>query len=468
MASEGSTSPDLLVPPLDGEGSLRAGLEAHLRQSVRSGRLRPGARLPSSRALAARVGVSRRLVVEAYGQLVAEGYLAARQGSGTRVAARAAAPVRRERRRRRRAPEAPRFDLFPGAPDLTLFPRRAWLRATRAALAELPDRRLGYGPVHGAPELREALADHLGRVRGASVDPELVLVTAGYAQGLRVVGEALRARGVERVAVEDPGYPIAGNVLAAAGLEPLPVPVDAAGIDVGALAATGAGATLVTPAHQFPLGVVLASERRAALVAWARERDAVVVEDDYDAEIRYDREPVGTLQGLAPERVVLAGTASKTLAPGLRIGWLALPERLAEEALARKALHDLGGPVLEQVALARLLARGDLERHLRACRGRYRPKRAVLLAALAEHLPEASVTGVAAGLHAVVMLPAGTDEGAVVAAAARRGVRAYGLGLYRAVPRADEPGLVLGYAGHAEGELREAVALLAAAVRSVT
>jgi GntR family transcriptional regulator/MocR family aminotransferase len=383
MRLEGTTSPDLLLPPLDGPGGRRAQLEAHLRAAVQSGT--PAARGPpaSSRALAERLGVSRRLVVEAYAQLVAEGYLVGRQGSGTRVkpappGAPAAAPATPrapgapQSPQRHRPPRPPRFDLFPGTPDLARFPRRAWGAALRAALAELPDHRLGYGHPAGAPELRTALADHLGRVRGAVVpSPEHVVVCAGYAQGLRILLEGLRDGGARRVAVEEPGYGLNALLVAAAGLEPVPVRADRAGLDVVALAAGRADAVVVTPAHGLPLGGVLDPERRAALVAWARAAPGrLVIEDDYDAEFRYDAEPLGTLQGLAPDVVALVGTVSKTLAPALRLGWVVAPGSRAAAAAQNKALHDLGSPLLEQLALARLLSSGGFDRHVRTLRPR--------------------------------------------------------------------------------------------------
>ena len=445
MRAAGSTSsPELLLPPLDGVGGRRAQLEAHLREAVRSGRLRAGARLPSSRTLSAELGVSRRLVVDAYGQLAAEGYLVAQRGSGTRVAPRAT-PAAATSAAPGGTRTAPRIDLFPGGPDLSLFPRRAWARALRHALATLPDRRLGYASPEGAPELREALAEHLGRVRGAHADPARIVVTSGYQQGLRLVCELVRRAGGRRVAMEDPGYPLAALGIEAAGLEVLPVVMDDHGLDVDALACAGADAVIVTPAHAMPTGAVLAPQRRADLLAWAQHADALVLEDDYDAEFRYDREPLGTLQGLAPERVVLAGTVSKTLAPGLRLGWLLLPAALTAQAALLRGLGEGGASVLEPLALAHLLRTGAFDRHVRAARQRYRARRATLLDALAEHLPAARVHGVAAGLHLLVELPSGADEEAVLAAAERRGVRAYGLAVHTRVHRRP-PALVLGYA----------------------
>jgi GntR family transcriptional regulator/MocR family aminotransferase len=462
MPRKGSTSPELHLPALGGRGRRRARLEDHLRGAVRSGRLEPGARLPSSRALAAELRVSRRLVVEAYAQLAAEGYLESRRGSGTRVAARATAGAPRRPRARSREPR-PRVDLFPGAPDLSLFPRAAWGRALRAALRDLPDRRLSYGAPAGAGELRAAVSEHLGQVRGADSEPERVVATSGYQQGVRIFCELVRARGGRRIGVEDPGYPVAALGIEAAGMELVPLPLDGDGLSADALAAADPDAVVVTPAHAMPMGVVLSPGRRARLVEWARSRDALVLEDDYDAEFRYDRDPVGCLQGLAPELVVLAGTVSKTLAPALRLGWLLLPPELVEPAAIARVAADAAGPVPEQVALGRFIGEGSFDRHVRGARQRYRAKRAALLEALAELLPEGRVRGIAAGLHALVELPAGVGERAALAAAERRGVRAYALADYTRRHRRP-PSVVVGYGTPTERELREAVGVLAKSV----
>jgi GntR family transcriptional regulator/MocR family aminotransferase len=466
MAKEGSTSslasPELLLPRWDPDRPRRAQLEAGLREAIRGGRLRPDARLPSSRALAGELGVSRRLVVEAYEQLAAEGYLLARRGSGTRVAPRAQAaegegaaaappPV---------PPPVEGIDLFPGAPDLSLFPRRAWGRSLRRALAGLPDARLAYGELGGTTELRVALAEHLGRVRAAAAEPSGILVTAGYQQGLRIFCQLVKERGGSRVAVEDPGFPIAGWAIEAEGLEVVPVPIDDDGIDVDALAAAAPDAVVVTPAHELPLGAVLAPGRRRQLVAWARDSGALVLEDDYDAELRYDRGPAGALQGLAPDVVVLAGTVSKTLAPALRLGWLLLPAELAAIAIAARAMADGGGPRIEEWALADLIASGAFDRHIRSARQRYRAKRAVLLDAIATALPGARVRGIAAGLHAVLELPEGAGEARVVERAKAAGVHVQGLAAFtRAHPH--PPGLVVGYGLPSERQLRQAVETIA-------
>jgi GntR family transcriptional regulator / MocR family aminotransferase len=475
MTGSGTTSPaspELLLPHWDPAAPRRAQLEAGLRDSIRSGRLRPGVRLPSSRALGAELGVSRRLVVEAYEQLAAEGYLVSARGSGTRVApatgspaspgpaaeptglpvADAAAP----------SPSAD-IDLFPGAPDLSLFPRRAWGRAQRRALAEVPDARLGYGEFAGTAELRDALAEHLGRVRAAAVEPGRIVVTAGYQQGLRIFGHLLKGRGARRVAIEDPGYPVAAWTIESEGLELVPVRVDEDGLDVEALAAADPDAVVVTPAHSLPAGAVLAAERRLALVEWARERGALVLEDDYDAELRYDRRgPAGTLQGLAPDVVVLAGSVSKTLAPALRLGWLCLPTDAVATATIARGMLDGGGPRLEELALADLIASGAFDRHVRATRAHYREKRAVLLDAIEAALPGARVRGIAAGLHVLLELPEGVEEPTVVERTVAAGVRVQGLRDFtRAHP--GPPALVLGYGLPTVRELREAVDVIAGA-----
>ncbi len=465
MAEQGTTF-ELALPDWDPAGPRRAQLETALRSAIREGRLRAGSRLPSSRALAAQLGISRRLVVEVYEQLGAEGYLSARRGSGTRVApgqgGGAGAELTPPPAEPLLYPETG-ISLFPGAPDLSLFPRRAWGRALRRALAELPDARLGYGEFAGTTELRVALAEHLGRARAAAADPSRIVVTAGFQQALRLFCAIVRDRGGKRIAIEDPGFPVFGWTIEAERLEVVPVPIDDDGIDVEALAAADPDAALVTPAHALPTGAVLAPERRRALVAWARERGALVLEDDYDAELRYDRGAAGALQGLAPEVVVLAGTVSKTLAPALRLGWLLLPGELVAPAVVGRASADSGGPRIEEWALADLLASGAFERHLRVVRQRYREKRALLLAELAVALPAARVRGVAAGLHALLELPPGSDERAVVAACDEAGVHLQGLADFTRVHRGG-PALVLGYGLPGERALREAVAVIAAAV----
>jgi GntR family transcriptional regulator/MocR family aminotransferase len=462
------TGPELLLDlaPADGDARrpMRERLEVALRDAIRDGRLRPGDRLPATRSLAAELGCSRWVVVEAYDQLAAEGWVEGRAGSGTRVRARAAAlDLAAEPAREPPPPPAYHFGL--GLPDLVAFPRAAWLRALQRAVRTAPAAELGHVDPAGVQALRGELAAYLARVRGVRTAPRDVIVTHGFTHGLGLLCHALREAGHERLALEDPGFPLLGAFARRAGLEPVPVRVDERGVDVAALARSGARAVVATPSHQFPLGHVLAAERRAELLAWARDADGLVIEDDYDAEFRYDRRPVGALQGLDPEHVVYAGSASKTLAPALRLGWLAAPRRWRRAVAQVRWGVDLGSPTLEQLALAELLRSGALDRHLRRTRQVYARKRRVLLDALARELPGARVTGVAAGLHAVVLLAPGTDERAAVAAAAERDVGVAGLGeMYAAGPQPRLAGVVLGYAPLSERAIAEGVRRLAAAV----
>jgi len=451
--TEPVAGPGLLVALRSASGTtLHEQLESALREQVRSGRLAPGARLPSSRALAAELGVSRGVVIEAYAQLSAEGYLAASQGAPTRVALVAAGE-------RERPPVAAtslgarrRHDFDPGLPDLLAFPRAAWLRSLRAVARDARFGDLGYGDPRGAPELRNALMGYLGRVRGAAPEPEHTLVCGGFAQGFAVLCRTLRSRGVERIAIESPGYGPHRLIAEAAGLEPAPVEVDEHGLSVSELSASGCDVVVVAPAHQFPTGAVLSAERRTALLEWAEDEDGLVVEDDYDSELRYDRGAVGALQGLAPERVAHIGSVSKRLAPGLALGWVLAPSWLSGALTYEKAVAGGGTPILEQLALADLIERGELDRHLRRMRLRYRSRRDALLSALARELPGARVTGVAAGLFAPVTVPA-IDERALAAA---------GLG----VQPIDHDGITLplGFANLGEQAISDGIAALARVV----
>jgi GntR family transcriptional regulator/MocR family aminotransferase len=447
-----SYGPELLIR-LRG-GRRRAQLEDRLRELVRDGTLAAGSRMPSSRALAGDLGVSRRLVVDAYAQLLAEGYLTARQGAGTYVAATAAAANGASAPPGTRSPQ---FDFFPGAPDLASFPRTLWLRAMRDVLRSAPDSAFAYPDARGALELRRALASYLRRVRGVVVEPDSIVVCAGATQGLALLGRALCARGTTAIDVEDPGLPPHRAVLSYAGLSVHGAPVDEQGVEVSALRS---GVLLATPAHQCPTGVVLSPGRRGALVRWARD-GGLVIEDDYDAEFRYDRAPLGALQGLAPDRVVYLGTASKTLAPGLRLGWLVLPPSLLGAVTEAKMLDDFGSATLEQLVLARLLETAAYDRHLRKARRRNRARRDALIAAVARSLPQASVSGISAGLHALVRLPRAVDVQALLAGAAARSLGIYPLSLHRIDPASESDALVMGYAGLPEPAIEEGVRRLA-------
>ncbi|RGA02550.1 PLP-dependent aminotransferase family protein [Microbispora triticiradicis] len=459
-------------------GGLAAQIAREVRDAVRSGRLGPGARLPATRDLARDLGLSRGVVVEAYEQLVAEGVLESRTGAGTRVATGAGRHAAEEPAGRE-GEGRPHYGHRPTSPDLGAFPRQAWLAAVRHVLATLPNDALDYSDPGGVPALRRELAAYLGRVRAADVTPEDVVILTGMAQGLSLVLHALaRERGRGAVlAVEDPTSARQLPLLRRTGARLVPVPVDGEGIVVEDLPA-GADAVLVTPAHQYPTGVVLSPRRRAALAGWAARTGALVLEDDYDAEFRFDRDPVGCLQGLAPGRVVLAGSVSKALAPGLRLGWIAAPPGLARAVRLAREEFDLGSPVIEQYALAHLIASGAYDRHLRRMRREYRRRRDALVGALAEHLPRLAVRGISAGLHLYAVpdavpdtVPdAGTDtvpDASALAAAAR----AAGLSAEVATPALGTAegrpvGLVIGFARLPVHRVREAVRAMAEEVRT--
>ncbi|PUB29721.1 GntR family transcriptional regulator/MocR family aminotransferase [Promicromonospora sp. AC04] len=500
-------------------GSLTAWLAEAVRGAVADGRLAPGDRLPATRVLADQLGCSRGVVVDAYRRLTDEGLLSGRHGGGTTVRsawapssdslARLAGPGARPAdpgaqpagARTRPASTGVRpagvvghaapsgmasamppdltgpdtsatnlIDLSPGLPDLSAFPRAAWARAERAALSGLASSELGYGDPRGLPALREALAGWLARTRGLRAHPDDILVVTGVSQGLMLLARALSLRGASRIGFEDPGSFGAREHLRRWDLEPVPVRVDQDGLDVEALASTGLDAVLVTPAHQFPTGVVLAPDRRRALIAWARAGPPsgpgglpgrLVIEDDYDAEHRYDRPPVPALRALAPDHVVHLGSVSKTLAPAIRIGWLLAPAALQSELVEARYWTDLASPALPQLALAHFITSGGFERHLRQVRRRHRARRDALLTALAAHLPGGTAHGVAAGLHLLVTLP-GVDDAAVARRAAEAGVRVHPLSAHRVGD--GPPGLVIGYAANTPDRLHEAVRRIAGIV----
>ncbi|MET9881425.1 PLP-dependent aminotransferase family protein [Actinacidiphila glaucinigra] len=474
-------------------GGRTAWLTDRLRSAIADGRLRVGARLPASRVLAEELHVTRGVVTEAYRRLAESGQIAGRGRLGTVVVAAPAAPPGR-------AHDVPgtaagsgtaiftsgdrdgvvdvlrampcHIDLSPGVPDLAAFPRTGWLRAERAVLADAAPADFGYGDPRGAPALRRAVVGWLARNRGIRADPEEVVVVAGVAQALSLLARLLLADGVRRIAVEDPGSLGARQQLEYGGHSIVPIRVDAGGLDVGALRASGARAVLLTPAHQFPTGVVLDGERRRELLGWAAE-GGVVIEDDYDAEHRYDRPPVPALRSLMPEGVCYAGSVSKLLAPALRIGWLLVPPDRLDAVVAAKRYADLGNGVLTQLVLARLMDSGELERHLRHVRGRHRRRRDMMLRAIEEHLPGAHVHGTAAGLHLMVTFgdppdgahDPGLSDGALAAAALDRGVKVHPLSWHRIGP--GPPGLVLGYAAGSAHDIEEGIAAIGAALRGL-
>jgi GntR family transcriptional regulator / MocR family aminotransferase len=453
----------LLSVSRDDARTLGAQIEDRLRAGIRAGTLKPGTRLPSTRDLAGQLGVSRPIVLDAYEQLAAEGYLTLRQGAAPRVAD-VAGPGAAGPPDVAPAVPLPRYDFRPSVPDLSLFPRTAWLRSMRRVLATMPDAELDYGDPAGAQPLRAALADYLGRVRGVVAEPVHVVITSGYAQTRLLVCRALAAAGATRVAIEDPSHPEQRAAIADAGLDLIPIGVDEHGLRVEELERAQVDAVIVTPAHQFPSGAVLSGERRNALLAWLRARGATAVEDDYDAEYRYDRAPIGALQGLDPGRVVYAGTASKTLAPALRLGWLVVPDGLLEAVTHHKRIADLGGPRIDQHAFADFLGRGELDRHLRRMRTRYRARRDTLVDTLEKALPDAEIQGIAAGLHVAVRLHDGDDERAILDEAQRRRIALTAMGYYRIRP--GPPGLLLGYAQTPEPSIRAGAAELADAIQA--
>ena len=451
--------PDILLA-LDRSGrrGLREQLQQQLRLAIQQGRLPAAALLPPSRTLARELGVARSVVVDAYEQLTADGYLGARQGSGTHVL-----PTTKA------VPTGPTVDserahtvrLVGGLPDPALFPRAEWLRHYRWTLNTVPNQQLGYPGPLGALALREALTEYVTRVRGVVVRPDRVLITSGLTQAITLLCRALRNRGAETIAAEDPGFGFHREAVANTGLRVVPIPVDDDGLDVVRLAEHNVAAVLVAPAHSYPSGAVLSPARRTALIEWAHANDALVIEDDYDAEFRYDRAPIGALQGLAPERVAYAGCASKSLTPALRLGWIAVPGQLVEDVVRQKLLDDMGTTMLEQLTLARFIDTGGLTRHLRRVRPIYRRRLDAAVQAVATSLPDAVPKRVAAGLHLYVQLPHWCDELRLVASAYKRGLLIEGASWHWSVPRSAPPALVLGYGAIDEHAIRDGVEILA-------
>ncbi|GHD85029.1 GntR family transcriptional regulator [Streptomyces naganishii JCM 4654] len=439
---------DLHLEP-DGAAGRRAGLEKALRDAVRDGRLAPGTRLPATRRLAGELGISRGTAKAAYDQLVAEGYLTARQGSGTQVAALPSVDTGRPGAAARA--RAPRFDLRPGSPDVGAFPAAAWLRALRRAIATAPSLAYDYGDPRGRIELRTALSGYLGRARGVIAPPERIVITSGYVQGLALLTRVLDGAAV---AMEDPGLPFHREVVRHNGGSVVPVRVDERGVRAGELGEERA--VVVTAAHQYPTGVTLQPERRRALTDWARTGGALIVEDDYDGEFRYDRQPVGALQGMAPGQVAYLGTASKTLGPALRLGWMVLPPHLVDAVAEAKLHSDHHTETIGQLALAELIDSHAYDRHVRACRLRYRRRRDQLLDRLGSRR---RLRGIAAGLHALVDV---ADEEEVLARAEAEGLALGRLGDHWHTPGEGRPqGLVVGYGTPRERVYPEALEVLA-------
>jgi GntR family transcriptional regulator/MocR family aminotransferase len=451
---------DVLLDLAHGNEALHQRLTRALRDAIRAGRLPVGSALPPSRFLAAELRISRWTVMQAYDQLIAEGYLEARAGSATRV--RWAAETSPQEQRRSTATTPPvRFDMTPGRPDLRGFPVHKWISAMRSAMASAPHDQLGYPDEAGTAWLREVLAHYLSRVRGAAVSASSVTICFRAADAMTRMCRVLLSQGISHLAVEEPCWPQVRAAAAAAGVTAVPVPVDEHGLSVSDLAAQAQiRAVCVSATHQFPTGVVLAPNRRASLLDWAHRSDGVIVEDDYDAEFRYDRPPVAALQGMAPDRVCLLGSVSKTLVPAVGIGWIVTAPRFTQ-ALRDASPIPLVPPALQQLALAAFIESGSYDRYLRTARQRYRVRRSALLAALGRQLPGCQLSGAAAGLHLLLWLPAGCDAGVITTSAAGLGVHLASLDRFRARPDPGRPALVLGYGNLADSAADEAVSLLA-------
>jgi GntR family transcriptional regulator/MocR family aminotransferase len=442
-----------------GDGTLRAQLQIRLREAIASGALAPGERLPSTRSLSGQIGVSRGVVIDTYEQLAIEGFVELRERAAPRVAP--AAPTRAAHDERPPAP-GPRFDFSATSPDIALFPRQAWRRELDRALATLPDSALDYGDPRGAIELRTELSRYLGRVRGVVAPPEAIVIVNGFTQGLDLMCRLLAARGARTVALEDPCLEDIPLACARSGLRAHDMPVDDHGARIEGIATDVA---IVSPSHQYPAGAILAGDRRQTLLAWAAAAPGrFVIEDDYDAEFRYDRRQLPALQASAPEHVVYTGTTSKTFAPGLRLGWLVVPAALIDAVTELKWFVDGGAPALGQHAYAALLRRGIVDRHLQRARDHYRKRRDLLVAELAQAVPEGRVEGIAAGLHLVLRLPRELDGDALARAAEPQRVRVDLLGAHGRSDRACDA-LVLGFGAIPTPAIRAAVNALAAALR---
>lgn len=473
--------PDLVVAIDRGDGPLGLQIQDQLRAAIRERRLAAGERLPSTRRLAEQLGVSRGTVVDVYEQLLAEGYVESAVGSGTRVAAMPASAATRQAADLGMATAWPSSsrpavaDFEYGIPDLGSVPLTAWSWAVSEATRSIPIAALGDEDPAGSRHLREVVTAYHRRVRSGCAVAEGAVVVSGFRQGLAFVLATLAQGGFRRIALEDPG-PREHDVIARrAGLDPVPVPVDDDGLHVDRLRETGARAVLLTPAHQCPTGVALSPSRRRDLVAWADDVGGVILEDDYDAEFRYDRQPVGSLQGLNPARVIALGSVSKTLAPVIRLGWVLAPARYVAGIVEEQRLSSRGAPGLDQEALALLMETGRFDRHLRRVREIYRARRDVLADEVERAFGPGRLQGLAAGCHALLRLPDGTSERAVVKTAATMGVRVNGLGHYRFVaadaeaesdPR--QPALVLGFGNVSEHQISLGIRTLAKAVRNPT
>lgn len=441
---------------LSAEGSRKSALGKALRDAVKSGRLEPGTKLPSYRGLAGDLGIARNTVAEIYGELVSEGWLEARQGSGTRVAHRPGAspdvpssavpPATR-----------PRFDFRPGRPDPASFPRAAWLSASRTAVNRAPADAFGPGDPHGRIELRRALADYLARTRGVSTDARRIVICSGFSQAAQILAETALAA---PFALESYGLPFHRTIFEKTGTT-MTLSIDDDGAVVEALSSGPARTAVLTPSHQFPTGAALHPKRRTAAIEWARQHDGLIVEDDYDGEFRYDRTPVGAMQSLDPDRVLYLGSVSKSLSPGIRVGWMAVPERWLDPILAVKGVREATVGVIDQLTLAELIVTGAYDRHVRAVRNKYRRRRDLLVRAVSEHAPHIKVLGISAGLQAVLMLPAGSAQ-TVLRAASDIGLALESLDKFRHPQGAETSfdAVLVGFSAPSDGSYPQAVEAL--------
>ena len=453
-----------------------------MRQAILSGALSAGERLPSTRDLAEQLGISRTVVLSAYEQLLAEGFIAGRGGSGTYVSDGLAGNVTPEERRLARLrlsrfgktvagsmatvdtplqrAVAPRYNFIYGRSDLETFPFAMWRRMLLRQARKGSIRQFDYGSAPGNAELRGAICGHLRRSRTVVCDPSEVIVVNGSQQALDLVMRVLVEPG-DAVAIEDPHYDGIREALRAAGARLRPVPVDAEGLDPARLP-DDARMVFVTPSHQFPTGAILPLERRLALLKWARRHNAVIVEDDYDGEFHYGGRPLESLQGLDREgRIVYIGTFSRTVFPSLRIGYLISPASLVPAFTAAKWLSDLHSASLEQQTLAEFIDGGMYERHLRRLRRRNTARRAALLEAVRKYLGDrVEVSGEGAGAQVVLWPRNHVSEETAMADAAQRGVGIYGI-THCFLRRPSRPGFLLGYARLSEREIREGIRLLA-------
>lgn len=451
---------DLRAAITPGARGVRELLINALRDAVRSGRLPSGTVLPPSRSLATDLGLARNTVAEAYAELVAEGWLASRQGAGTRVVGGVTNPLPP---RPRRIPGTPVHNLMPGSPDVAEFPRSAWLASSRRALHNAPTDAFRMGDPRGRIELRESLTEYLGRARGVRTSPDAIVICAGVRHGVQLLARAIGGD----VAVEAYSLFVFRDALAAMNVATVPVGVDDLGARTDQLTGLEVSAALLTPAHHSPLGMPLHATRRTAAVEWARRTGAYVLDDDYDGEFRYDRQPIGALQGLCPDRVAYLGSTSKSMTQAMRLGWMALPDDLVDPVLAAAGGQQYFVDALTQMTLADFIACGQYDRHIRRMRARYRRRRDVLAEALSAF--DVGVTGLSAGVNMLLTLPEGAEP-EVLRRAGEAGIALSGLALMRHpdagpdVPERD--GVIVGFAAPAEHAFGRAVDALCGVLRA--